>query len=79
MAVFRSGDMHLLRREADIAIRHVEPAQPDLIARLIREASANFYASDDGVKVHGQRSSAEDAATLSFVGTDRSGQYLAQP
>ena len=32
----------LLRREADIAIRHVKPEQPDLIARLIREAEANF-------------------------------------
>jgi DNA-binding transcriptional LysR family regulator len=43
----------LLRREADIAIRHVKPEQPDLIARLIREAAANFYASEDWVKVHG--------------------------
>jgi DNA-binding transcriptional LysR family regulator len=38
----------LLRREADIAIRHVKPEQPDLIARLIREAVANFYASKTG-------------------------------
>lgn len=67
----------LLRREADIAVRHVKPEQPDLIARLIREASANFYASEDWVKVHGHPRSAEDAATLSFVGADRSGQYLA--
>jgi DNA-binding transcriptional LysR family regulator len=35
----------LLRREADIAVRHVKPEQPDLIARFIREAEANFYAS----------------------------------
>lgn len=67
----------LLRREADIAIRHIKPEQPDLIARLIREASADFYASDDWVKVHGHPRSAEDAATLPFVGADRSGQYLA--
>jgi DNA-binding transcriptional LysR family regulator len=43
----------LLRREADIAIRHVKPEQPDLIARLIREADGHFYASEDWVKVHG--------------------------
>jgi DNA-binding transcriptional LysR family regulator len=34
----------LQRREADIAVRHVDPAQPELIARLIRQASAGFYA-----------------------------------
>jgi DNA-binding transcriptional LysR family regulator len=67
----------LLRREADIAIRHVKPEQPDLIARLIREASASFYASEDWVRIHGHPRNAEDAAHLAFVGSDRSGQYLA--
>ena len=67
----------LLRREADIAIRHVKPEQPDLIARLIREASASFYASEDWVRLHGHPRNAEDAAHLAFVGADRSGQYLA--
>ncbi|EJE51292.1 transcriptional regulator [Acidovorax sp. CF316] len=66
----------LLRREADIAIRHVKPEQPELIARLIRETSASFYASKDWVKVHGHPRSAEDATHLPFVGSDRSGQYL---
>ena len=66
----------LLRREADIAIRHVKPEQPELIARLIREATAYFYASQDWVNAHGHPRSAEDAARLSFVGSDRSGQYL---
>ncbi|WP_349742407.1 LysR family transcriptional regulator [Roseateles cavernae] len=67
----------LLRREADIAIRHVKPEQPELIARLIREATAHFYASEDWVKVHGHPRSATDAALLPFVGSDRSGRYLA--
>lgn len=66
----------LLRREADIAIRHVKPEQPDLIARLIREASASFYASEDWVRIHGHPRSAEEAAHLAFVGSDRTGQYL---
>ncbi|MDP4077020.1 LysR family transcriptional regulator [Acidovorax sp. A1169] len=66
----------LLRREADIAIRHAKPEQPELIARLIREASACFYASEDWVKTHGHPRSAEEAAHLPFVGSDRSGQYL---
>ena len=66
----------LLRREADIAIPHGKPEQPDLIARLIREASASFYASEEWVRIHGHPRNAEEAAHLAFVGSDRSGQYL---
>ena len=66
----------LLRREADIAIRHVKPEQPELIARFIREAEAHFYASEDWVKRHGHPRSAEDARQLAFVGADRTGQFL---
>lgn len=36
----------LRRREADIAIRHVRPQEPDLIARLIGEMPAHFYAAE---------------------------------
>ncbi len=67
----------LQRREADIAIRHVNPDRPDLIARLIRQVSANFYASKDWVKIHGHPRNPQDAASLSFVGSDRAGRYLA--
>ncbi|MDP2800793.1 MAG: LysR family transcriptional regulator [Phreatobacter sp.] len=35
----------LRRREADIAIRHVRPLEPDLIARLIGEMPAHVYAA----------------------------------
>lgn len=66
----------LLRREADIAIRHVKPEQPDLIARFVREARAYCYASEDWVQTHGHPRSAEDATRLPFVGTDRRGEYL---
>lgn len=66
----------LLRREADIAIRHVKPEQPELIARLIREAEAGFYASAAWVAAHGHPRSAGDAARLPFVGSDRAGQFL---
>lgn len=67
----------LLRREADIAIRHVQPEQPDLIARLVREAQACFYASDAWVQTHGHPRTPEDATRAVFVGSDRNGQYLA--
>ena len=36
----------LMRREADIAVRNFRPKEPDLIARLIAETGASFYASD---------------------------------
>jgi len=66
----------LQRREADIAIRHVKPEQPDLIARLIREGVANFYASQAWVHAYGHPRTGEEAAHLPFVGSDRSGQFL---
>ena len=67
----------LQRREADIAIRHINPERPELIARLIRQASACFYASKDWVEIHGHPRNALDAAGLPFVGSDRAGRYLA--
>ena len=67
----------LLRREADIAIRHAKPEQPELIARLVREAQALFYASVSWVQTYGHPRTATDAAGLPFVGSDRNGRYLA--
>lgn len=67
----------LRRREADIAIRHVRPQEPELIARLLRHASAHFYASSDWVAKHGHPRSARDALKHRFIGHDRKGGYLA--
>jgi DNA-binding transcriptional LysR family regulator len=67
----------LRRREADIAIRHVGPTEPDLIARLLREATASFYASPAWIAAHGHPRTAADAASHDFVGADRSGRFLA--
>ncbi len=66
----------LLRREADIAIRNAKPEQPDLIARLIREATAHFYAAESWVSIHGHPRTTEDAVRAAFVGADRTGQFL---
>jgi DNA-binding transcriptional LysR family regulator len=67
----------LRRREADIAVRHVRPDQPDLIGRWIRDATASFYASQDWVRRHGHPRQAAEAASLGFVGGDRAGRDLA--
>lgn len=66
------------RREADIAIRHVRPTEPELFGRMIREASACFYASDAFVAKHGLPVTAEEAQGLPFIGFDRSSRYADQ-
>lgn len=69
----------LTRREADIAIRHVRPEQPDLIARLVHEADGYFYASIDYLNSRGRPTSVKDVANhdfISFGDTDRMISYL---
>jgi DNA-binding transcriptional LysR family regulator len=67
----------LRRREADIAVRHLRPDEPDLIGRLLREPTASFYASKAWVRRHGHPRTAEEAGQGEFIGADRSGHYLA--
>lgn len=43
----------LAHREADIAIRHVRPDQPDLIAKHLQDATARFYAAGSYVAAYG--------------------------
>ncbi len=60
----------LRRREADIAIRHVRPDQPDLTARLVRESLARFYGSAEYFARHGRPRNMEEFARGVFVGFD---------
>lgn len=57
----------LQRREADIAVRHVAPTQPELIARKIRQSKAYLYAAHSYLAVHGPITTPEDTCTASFV------------
>ncbi len=70
----------LMRREADIAIRHVRPEQPDLIARLVSEEGAHFCASTEYLNRRGRPAKLEDMAShdfISFGDTDEMlGHYL---
>jgi DNA-binding transcriptional LysR family regulator len=68
----------LRHREADIAVRHVRPTQPDLIGRLLYDASAGFYASRAWVAQHGHPRTPAQALGLDFIGVDRQGRYLEQ-
>lgn len=64
----------LIRREADIAVRHVRPEQPDLIARKVRTSTARFYAAPSYLARHGTPQSLEALAQhrfISFTDTDQ--------
>ena len=66
----------LLRREADIAIRHVEPQDGDLVVRRMPDMQARIYASRDLIARQGGRP--RDAAALSawpFIGFERSERF----
>jgi DNA-binding transcriptional LysR family regulator len=66
--IVASNDLRdLMRREADIAIRHVRPDQPDLIARLVNEADAYFYAATRYLDRKGRPNSVEDLADHEFL------------
>lgn len=55
-------------READIAIRHVRPEQPDLIARHLRDVTAHFYAAKSYLERHGHPRSLDELSDHAFIG-----------
>ena len=67
--ILASSEMqNLTQREADIAIRHVRPDQPDLIARHLGDFRATLYAATDYLDRAGRPRTPRDVATLDFVG-----------
>ncbi|WP_377508923.1 LysR family transcriptional regulator [Octadecabacter sp. R77987] len=73
--VIASNDIQdLMRREADIAIRHQRPEQPDLVARLVLDAMGYFYASKSYLDKHGRPTTRAELAKhdwVSFGDVDR--------
>ena len=77
--VVASNDVRdLRRREADIAIRHGRPEQPDLIAKLVRETSIHLYASTEYLDQYGRPGSASDLSEAVFIGFDQSDRLPAR-
>lgn len=66
----------LLRREADIAVRNFRPAEPDLVARKIRDAEARFYATPGYLETLGALTRPADLARASFIAPDDPGLML---
>lgn len=58
----------LRRREADIAIRHVRPTEPELIGRLAVEMTAHFYAASTWVARHGRPRTVADIGEVDLLG-----------
>jgi len=58
----------LKKREADIAIRHARPTQPDLIAKRIGDLTAHFAASKDYLDRHGRPKTLADMNEHDFIG-----------
>ena len=67
---------NLKRREADIAIRNFAPAEPDLIAKKIRDTPARLYAAPSYLKRIGSPKVPADLAKADFISIDSSGMFL---
>lgn len=68
---------NLARREADIAVRHVRPEQPDLVARLITEFTARFYASPGYLDRVGRPRALQDITRYRIVGATDPDAFMA--
>lgn len=58
----------LLRREADIALRHADPTEPELISRKVNSGTARFYASQAFIQRYGNPRNMEEAKDMPFIG-----------
>ena len=67
-----------MRREADIAIRHARPDQPNLFARRLRDENMQFFASPTYLETNGHptKRSISSHQIASFVDADRMLGYL---
>lgn len=63
------------RREADIAIRHVQPTEDELIGRLVGTVEAHLYASDAWVARKGMPAAIDDLLPGDLVGFEPVEQF----
>jgi len=67
----------LRRREADIAIRHVRPTEPELIGRLVMELPAYLYAAETWIARNGLPETVADLGEVELLGFDPVEQFVA--
>ncbi len=68
--------LDLLRREADIAIRHARPEHGDLIAKRIGGTTAHFYAAKRYLDRLGRPSSTDELLNHNFIGFESATRLL---
>ncbi|WP_291844578.1 LysR family transcriptional regulator [Maricaulis sp.] len=66
----------LQKREADIAIRHARPEQPDLIARLVGETTGHLYAHPDYLDRVGRPTCLDHVNRLDFIGFEQNDRVI---
>ena len=66
----------LQRREADIAIRHMQPEQPDLIARRLSDSTAHLYAARSYLDRFGRPTSVAALNEAAFIGIGQTDQMM---
>ncbi|MFK7999330.1 MAG: LysR family transcriptional regulator [Polyangiales bacterium] len=74
--VVSNDNQNLLRRDADIALRMVEPTQKEIIAKRIGDIPMGLFAHRDYLAERGTPKSAEDLLAHTFIGYDRSDLLL---
>jgi DNA-binding transcriptional LysR family regulator len=74
--VAADGLQNLLRREADIAIRHVRPTEPELIARLVAQGLGHFVCSKSYLERFDRPQSLEDMNNHEFIGFGDPDQFI---
>lgn len=66
----------LIRRRADIAIRHVRPVEPELIARRCPDAQARIYGARSYLDRIGRPRQARDLRRADFIGFSEHGDSI---
>ncbi|MEO1239648.1 MAG: LysR family transcriptional regulator [Pseudomonadota bacterium] len=74
-----SNDMRdLTRRDADIAIRHVRPEQPDLVARRLPDIEIGLFGAASYLETLGAGSAPADYAAARFIGYETPARLVPQ-
>lgn len=74
--VVSNDNQNLLRRDADIALRMVEPTQKEIIAQRIGHIPMGLFAHRAYLETRGSPRSLEDLQEHTFIGYDRSDLLL---
>ncbi len=68
----------LTRREADIAIRHVQPEQPELIAKRLPDIAVSLFATQEYLDELSPIESPTDLSRASFIGFEQPERLIPQ-